>query len=90
MSSMLWDTRGLKLLRNFLPVIVGYAGGIYFAVQHLTARRMDPVTFLLWRDAYVPGWYLTPFIISVAFFTIGILLNLLWLVILVKLEVDES
>ncbi len=87
MSSMLWDTpmgRGLKLLRNFLPGIIGYGLGVYFALQYLSASATCR-TILGGCEGII---WLMPFYYSAIAITLGIFFNFLWIYILAKRGVD--
>ena len=85
----------LKLLRNFFPGIIGFAVGAYFAFRYY----IDQITIPGHEWIFTPGfsfdsWHQTGvyvnFWISVAFVVGGILINLVWLGVLVKLGVDEK
>lgn len=76
---------GLKLLRNFLPSIVGYVIGGYFALQYynsIPSRGSNLVPIYEMPEVINLFW------ISVIIVALGILLNLVWIFVLAKLGVE--
>ncbi len=82
-------TNFLKLIRNFLPMLVGYAAGGYFAVKYylLLATPQYAVATRFLPLSETPEVYID-FYISVVFIVSGLLLNFLWIFVLAKMGVD--
>ncbi|MFQ6011956.1 MAG: hypothetical protein ACE5KG_07270 [Nitrososphaerales archaeon] len=79
----------LKLLRNFFPMLVGYFIGAYFAAKYY---------LLVEGPIYAEAYRLVPlhetpevfadFYTSIIFIVSGILINVVWIFVLAKFNVE--